>query len=221
MVFSTCPGRPAVQFCCRIRLEMWSFFLRCMMLHDTFWVYDYHRWPPGTTTKCFLKHRYSSRWFPKFAWNWKSLQNAFWDLHKMLYWAFFLHVGLAKTLDHFVENLYYPKCRPNKFSADHFVDPGYRRLLCTYKKGSSSTPPELQRGFKYIHPSFFLLAWVGCRCKVQPSVEWPTLAVHFSWSRPVWGLAEPLAAAQKLRGMNCRVSIFHTSLTFCVFLCCT
>ena len=56
---------------------------------------------------------------------------------------FFSHVGLAKTLDHFVENLYCPKCRPNKFSDDHFVDPGYRRLLCTYKKGSTSTPPEL------------------------------------------------------------------------------
>ena len=137
MVFSTCPGRLAVQFCCRIRLEMWRFFLRCMMLHDTFWVYDYHRWPPGTTTKWFLKHRYSSRWFPKFAWNWKSLQNAFWDLHKMLYWAFFLHVGLAKTLDHFVENLYYPKCRPNKFSADHFVS---QTALYLQKREHKYTP---------------------------------------------------------------------------------
>ena len=56
---------------------------------------------------------------------------------------FVLHVDLAKKTDHFVENLYYPKCRPNKISADHFVDPGYRRLLCSYKKGSTSTPPEL------------------------------------------------------------------------------
>ena len=124
------------------------------MLHDTFWIYDYHRWPPGTTTKWFLKHRYSSRWFHKFAWNWKNLQNAYWDLHKMLYWAFFLHVGLAKTVDHFVENLYYPKCRPNKFSADHFVDPGYRRLLCTYKKREHKYTPWIVTGM------FVLLSFI-------------------------------------------------------------
>ena len=29
--------------------------------------------------------------------------------------------------------LYYPKCRPSIFSPDHFVEPGFRRLVCTYK----------------------------------------------------------------------------------------
>ena len=83
------------------------------------------------------------------AWNWKSLQNAFWDLHKMFYWAFFFHVGLAKTPDHFVENLYRPKCRPNKFSDDHFVDPGYRRLLCTYKKREHKYTPWIVTGIPF------------------------------------------------------------------------
>lgn len=75
---------------------MAGLFKRCMMLYELYdivWVYDSHRWPPGSTAKLFLKHRYSSGWFPNFTWNWKrweSLQNALWDLDKMLYWVFCL-----------------------------------------------------------------------------------------------------------------------------------
>ena len=86
--------------------------------------------------------------------NWKSLQNPLLDLERMLCWVICSPCWPCKNTRSFCRKLRitlsYPKCRPNNFSFDHFVDPGARGPVCTYKEGGISTPREFKRGSLYL-----------------------------------------------------------------------